>query len=168
MAGRFGLLLPLLLIAAGCGSGPPPATRGTPTRWNIKLIKNPSAGSVQVDLVGVNKYDEADWKHLKMTNYWKLGNQMRKDAFDGKRAINTKFEGSNVFVLDRNDPIWKVWRSNGAFELMVLADLTGKYPDDESDPRRKQVPLGSKEFKGNTIEIEILENQIHMVTPPKD
>lgn len=155
------LVLATAWLAAGCaGHGP-----GTPKPWNLNMKKT-TAASVEVDLVGISPSEDAYWRRsVKPSKYWTPGDPARKQV--QARAKTTRFENGNVFVLKIDDPIWKQWLGYGSTELLIMANLPGRFSDDEADPRRLILPLGSKvwETKDKTIEIEILDGQIRVLTP---
>jgi hypothetical protein len=155
------------LLAAGCASQPAPPTRGSVVPWTIKITKVTPA-SVEVDLFGVNKTDDAYWRNsVQMDTYWKPKNAIRQSVIN--RAKTTRFDAPGPFVLDSKDPIWATWSNYGSYELAIMANLPGNFPNPAADPRRLFLPLGKKEWeaKGRTLEIEILEGQIRVLTPPR-
>ena len=159
----------LSLLAAGCGTTPPPPTRGSVVPWTIKITKVTPA-SVEVDLFGVNKTDDAYWRNsVQMDAYWKPKSPIRQSAIDRYEAKTTRFDTPGPFVLDGRDPVWKKWSGYGSYELAIMANLPGTFPNPAADPRRLFLPLGKKEWdaKGRTLEIEILEGQIRVLTPPR-
>jgi hypothetical protein len=159
----------LSLLAAGCASHSAPPTRGSVVPWTIKITKVTPA-SVEVDLFGVNKSDDAYWRNsVQMDSYWKPKSPLRQSAIDRYEAKSTRFDSPGAFVLESKDPIWAKWSSYGSYELAIMANLPGSFPNPAADPRRIFLPLGKKEWdaKGRTLEIEILEGQIRVVTPPK-
>ena len=159
----------LSVLAAGCSSPAPSPTRGSVVPWTVKITKATSA-SVEVDVFGVSKSDDAYWRNsVQMDAYWKPKSSIRQSAMDRYNAKSTRFEATGVLVLERKDPIWAKWSSYGSYELAIMANLPGNFPNPAADPRRLFLPLGKKEWdaKGRTLEIEILEGQIRVLTPPK-
>ena len=158
----------LALLTAGCASSPPPPTRGAVVPWTIKIAKV-TAASVEVDVFGVSKSEDDYWRNsIRMDDYWKPKNPIRKSVFDRKRAMTTRFVEPELFVLDSKNPIWTTWQSYGSYELAIMANLPDTFPNASADPRRLFLLLGKKEWpKGGTIEIEILDGQIRVLTPPK-
>jgi len=162
-------LLPLLLGVAGLVMAGCPSTGhkgGKIVPWNLKITKRPAA-SVEVDLLGVNRSDDTYWRDtLKPDDYWNPNKTIRKQVKD--RTKSTKFESGSEFVLSRDDDMWQKWFQYGSMELLVIADLPGKFSNDASDPRRKFLPLGKNEWEPatkRTIELEILDDQIRVLTP---
>jgi hypothetical protein len=165
IAKTFLLGATLSLVAAGCASHSPPPTRGSVVPWTIKITKATPA-SVQVDLFGVSKSEDAYWRNsIRMDDYWKPRSSIRQSVSD--RAKTTRLE--TPFVLDKRDPIWKKWFAYGSYELAIMANLPGTFPNPAADPRRLFLPLGKKEWeaKGRTLNIEILEGQIRVLTPQR-
>jgi len=156
------------LLAAGCASHPPPLTRGSVVPWTVKITKATPA-SVEVDLFGVNKLDDAHWGAVRMDDYWKPKSPIRQSAIDKYSAITTRFDAPGPFVLKIDDEHWKKWSGNRSYELAIMANLPGTFPNPAADPRRFFLLLGKKEWiaKDRTLEIEILEDHIHPLTPPK-
>ena len=157
------------LLAAGCASHSTPPTRGSVVPWTIKITKVTPA-SVEVDLFGVNKSDDAYWRNsVQMDAYWKPKSAIRQSAIDRYEAKTTRFDTPETFVLDGRDPVWTKWSSYGSYELAIMANLPGTFSNPAADPRRLFLPLGKKEWdaKGRTLEIEILEGQIRVLTPPR-
>jgi hypothetical protein len=153
------LLLFVIAGATGCKT-----TSGKPKAWDIKITKK-TVGSVEVDLIGISKIEDTDWRRgIKPADYWNPAKPFRKQTAARRKPVS--FDDNGVFILKKDDPIWKEWRNPD--ELVIMANLTGKdYSNDEFDLRRKILPLGKNEWASNPIEIEILDNQIHVVTPPR-
>ena len=169
IAGSSVLAVTLALLAPGCASGPQPPTRGTVIPWNLKITKNTPA-SIELDLIGVSKSEDDYWRNnVKMDEYWKPGSPIRQAVIDGKRSVSATFDQSKTFYLDRTNAIWKTWFSYGSYELAIMANLPGKYAPGPSDPRRLFLLLGKNEWdaKKRTLEVEILEGQIRVLTPQK-
>lgn len=153
------------VLASGCGSAGHKS--GKPVAWNLK-IKKTTAASVEVDLIGVSPSEDAYWRRsVKPDDYWNSSKPIRKQA--QSRMKSTRFESGDVFELKAEDPIWKQWKGYGTSELLVMANLPGKYSNDESDPRRLIVPIGKNEWlaKEKTLELEVLDGQIRVLTPPR-
>ncbi len=162
-------LYPLLLLglvcvlAAGCGSTP---KTGKPAKWDIKVTKVTPA-SIEVDLIGISKSEDAYWRNVKLDEYWKANSPLRAQV--EKRAKTTKFETAQTFVLAQDDPVWATWFGYGAVELVVMANLPGKFSNDLADPRRLILPLDKKQWlaKNKTIELEVSDVQVRALTPQK-
>jgi hypothetical protein len=155
------------LLAAGCASHSTPPTRGSVVPWTIKITKVTPA-SVEVDLFGVNKTDDAYWRNsVQMDAYWKPKSPIRQSAIDRYEAKTTRFDTPGPFVLNSTNLVWKKWSGYGSYELAIMANLPGTFPNPAADPRRLFLLLGKKEWPGRTLEIEILEGQIRVLTPPK-
>lgn len=161
------LLAAVSLLASGCGTATPPPTRGKVINWNIQLTKQTPA-SITVDLIGINKSEDAYWRRgVKPDDYWNPNKPVRRQAQD--RRVTANFETNSVWVLTREDPMWNKWAQYGSYELLLIANLTGNHSNDEFDPRRLFLLLGKNEWqaKHKTIDIEILDGQIRVVTPPE-
>jgi hypothetical protein len=156
------------LLAAGCASHPPPPTRGSVVPWTVKITKATPA-SVEVDLFEVNKLEGAHWRAVRMDDYWKPNSPIRQSARKEYSAITTRFDAPGPFVLKIDDEHWKQWSGNGRYELAIMANLPGTFPNPADDPRRLFLLLGKKEWdtKDRTLEIKILEDHIRPLTPLK-
>ncbi len=157
------VLLVIALVAVGCGSTPKPKVR----TWTIKITKVTPA-SIEVDLLGVNKSEDSYWRSVSVSKYWQPNSPLRREA--ESRAKSTRFEGSREYVLSKDDPIWAKWFGYGAYELMVIANLPGSFSDGAADPRRLFVPLDKAQWpqaKDQTLELEISENQVRVLTPQR-
>jgi hypothetical protein len=143
------------LLVTGCASNNPRA-------WNVSLVKTTPA-TIRVDLIGIRLGDKGEWSGLDMNKYWSAGAKEREEA--EKISYNLKLGEETVLAI--NDPKWKDWLSRGANELLVVADLPGDFSGRGDDPRRKFLPLRSKDWdpdKKNTIELEIKQTGIRVKT----
>lgn len=126
--------------------------------------------SVEVHLVGVNRFEKDIWETMSMTDYWTPGNQLRKSAQEYTCVI--KFgTGPCTKSLSKKHPIRKIWKGKNAEYLFVLADLPGVYTDSigNTDPRRLRLPaIHSKDWGWRTkqIDIRIEEGNIVSLTIP--
>lgn len=155
----FGLLL-LGLRAGGCG-------RVVNVIANEDICKK----SVEVHLVGVNKFEKDRWETVRMTDYWTPGNQLRKSAREYTYVVQFGQEPCKR-ILGKSDPVRKVWKSRKAEYLFVLADLPGIFPDQigNADARRLRLPdVGSDcwRLNQNEINISIEASNIVPLTIPK-
>lgn len=128
--------------------------------------------SVEVHLVGVNRFEKDLWEKTSMTDYWAPGSQLRKNAQEYTRVIQFGREPSCEVALGKKDPKRKVWKERKAEYLFVLADLPGVHTDSEgnADARRLRLPaLGSKRWgmSKKKIDIRIEEDNIVSLTVPK-
>ena len=127
--------------------------------------------SVEVHLVGVNRFEKDLWETTSMTDYWTPGSQLRKSAEEYTYVIQFG-RGPCEVALDKKDPILKVWKKRKAEYLFVLADLPGVYADSagNADARRLRLPaVGSKRWgmKQKNIDIAVEERNIVSLTVPK-
>jgi hypothetical protein len=159
------LLLSLVLLAPGCSSAGHKS--GKAKAWNVKITKS-TVASVEVDLLGISSPEDSYWRRsVKPDDYWNPNKPIRKQA--SNRMKSTRFEEGSTFVLKSDDATWNKWLSYGATELLVMANLPGKYSNDEADPRRLIIPIGKNDWqaKDKTLELEILDSQIRVLTPAK-
>lgn len=146
----------LVLALAGCGGS-------SVGRYNLAL--GPGAGLansyVEIDLIGENAMNMADWMGYSVDKYWTPGDPMRASA--EKRTI--QFQGIGAVQFSKEDPIWDTWSRQGADQLVVIANLPGSFEGGGMDPRRKFIPLGKKNWKdleNNTIYITVKERMIQV------
>lgn len=150
------MLLCVLLSTVGCGP-------------NI-IVTSEGIGnkSVEVNVVGVNKYEYSQWESMSMDKYWSPDNPARVNA---KRHI-MKF-GQNLPVeqiLERKNPLHKQWKARKVEYLFILADLPGIHEDQpgSADARRLILPWRKKCWKWKKkIEVSLESNGINCFTLPK-
>lgn len=144
----------------GCKSTPKPK----PVTWKVEITKQTPA-SIEVDVVGVSPSEKPYWQNnVRPDDYWKNG-PVRQAA----QKLSTTFQEGNTFTIQTTDPIWKQWFGYGATELMIMANLPGKYDNGPYDRRRLFVTLDKKawESKDKTLKIQILDEFIRVLTPPR-
>lgn len=126
--------------------------------------------SVEVHLVGVNRFEKDLWETTSMTDYWTPGSQLRKSAKEYTYVIQFG-RGPCEATLDKKDPIRKTWKKRKAEYLFVLADLPGVYTDSagNADARRLRLPAVDSDRWGlrkKKIDIRIEESNIVSLTVP--
>jgi len=126
--------------------------------------------SVEVHLVGVNRFEKDLWETTSMTDYWTPGNQLRKSSKEYTYVIQFG-QGPCEETLGKKDPIRQTWKKRKAEYLFVLADLPGVYTDStgNADARRLRLPaLGSKHWglRKKQVDIRIEESNIVSLTVP--
>ncbi|HSU54464.1 MAG TPA: hypothetical protein VLT36_10420 [Candidatus Dormibacteraeota bacterium] len=149
------------VLGTGCHSTPKPKA------WNVVLTKTTPA-TVRVDLIGVSRTDKSDWTGYNLNEYWKPDDRRRKDA---DKISFENLELNQRVKVDRKDPQWEKWFSHGVNELLVIADLPGDFSGGADDPRRKFLPLNKKAWDASpkdTLDIEIQQTLIKILTPPKE
>ena len=127
--------------------------------------------SVEVHLVGVNRFEKDKWETTSMTDYWTPGSQLRKSAKEYTYVIQFG-RGPCEIALDKKDPVLKVWKERNAEYMFVLADLPGVYTDSagNADARRLRLPaLGSDRWgmRKKKIDTRIEESNVVSLTVPK-
>ncbi len=164
----IGLLL-VALLAPGCN-----------TASNLVLgsrIVNVSANedickkSVEVHLVGVNRFEKELWETMSMTEYWEPENRMRKSARDYTYVIQFGHEPCDR-LLAKKDNIRNIWKNRKAEYLFVLADIPGIFVDGtgNADERRLCLPSPGSSCWGirqRTINIKIESANVVALTIPK-
>jgi hypothetical protein len=149
------LLATLSLVGAGCGT---PTAK--PVAWNLSFTKKTPA-SIVIDIVGVSPLDKGRLSSIPVEQWWK--SDLRKEVTKVTQQLPT----GEPWILSITDPIWKQWRSYGATELMIMATLPCKDCDDR---RRILVPLDKNSwvgYKNKTLEFEVQDQWIHVLTPQK-
>lgn len=155
IAGLSVLLVALSLFAVGCGTTKP----GRAVAWNVSITKTTPA-SIEVDLIGVTENEKQFYAGLAMEDYWKSGGQVRKDA----DKLTKILQKDQAWIVDRTDPKWDEWlKRRGKTELLIIANLPVK-----SGLWKLALPLDKKSWLAkNTLEIEVLDTRIVVVTPQK-
>jgi hypothetical protein len=150
-------ILALVLAAAGCSS--------TPKAWNVSVTKVTPA-SIEVDLVGISPSEKPYWQNsVSVDDYWKNGSIRR-----GAQKVSTNFQGGALtWTIKTEDPIWKDWFGYGATELMVIANLPGKYEGGPYDRRRIFLPLERSAWKAKDkmLQVQIQDEFVRVLTPQK-
>ncbi len=126
--------------------------------------------SVEVHLVGVNRFEKDLWETTSMTDYWTPGSQLRKSAKEYTYVVQFG-RGPCEVAVDTKDPALKAWKQRKAEYMFVLADLPGVFTDSagNADPRRLRLPaLGSDRWgmRKKNIDIRIEESNIVSLTVP--
>lgn len=155
------ILLPLLclslaLMLSGCGT-----TKPKPVAWTIKITKSAAA---EIDLVGVTAREKPRLEAYAMDKYWSPG--------DAERASGDKLTSdsqSGTWIITRKDPVWKRWLGRRVTGLFVIANLPGNF-EGAVDPRREFLSIDKNDWEPAqkyTLEIQVLENRIKVITPEK-
>jgi len=159
-------LLALGLLAGGCKYVPPMVTRTI----SVTAAEDVCRKSVEVHLVGVNRFDRDRWANMSMNEYWQPENELRKSAKEYTHMIRFGEEPCQR-VLGKKESIRKVWKDRNAEHLFVLADLPGVFDDlpGNDDARRVEVPgLDSKDWGWQKeIEIVIKSSTVEVRTIPQ-
>ncbi|MHC4474352.1 MAG: hypothetical protein ACYTEL_01820 [Planctomycetota bacterium] len=154
-------LLMIGLLAGGCGG----------RLVNVKATQDICRKSVEVHLVGVNRFEKDRWETTPMSEYWRPDNQLRNSAKEYTYVM--KFgQGPCEKKLEKKDPIRSVWKSRKAEYLFLLADLPGIFKDlpGDADARRLRIPAPDSEcwsIKQTKIDIMIETSNIVSLTLPK-
>jgi len=157
---RTFVTLLIVLLAVGC------------TKVNVIATNDICPKSVEVHLVGVNRFEKDQWEAVSMADYWKPGNKLRESA-KGYTHVIRFGKGPCKYTLSEKDPIWRdVWKARKAAYLFILADLPGIFPDlaGNADARRLSLPLPPRGW-GMTKEIDISiepSNIVPLTLPKSD
>lgn len=160
----------LAVAAAGCASTP----RIKPAPWTVSITKQTPA-SIEMDIIGVpvtdQKYYEDD-SRVSYDEYWKPESNIRKDALKISKFLPTDKPWIVTFKKDSKHPeyedqssTWSDWHSRGVVELLLVARLPG-----EGGLWKKPISLDKNAWKAKnrTIEVEVKDSKIEVITPPKD
>jgi len=148
------LLLTLALAAAGCRTIPKPVA------WNIVITK---PAGIEVDLVGVTQREKPRLEAYSLDKYWSPGDLERKNA----DKLTSKPQTPS-WLVSSTDPKWNKWLGRSVTDLCVIANLPGTF-EGAADARREFLPLDKNHWlaKGQTLEIQVKENRILVLTPEK-
>jgi hypothetical protein len=151
------------LFLAGCESKP------TPKVFSVKvtLDKALEGSSLQVDLIGANELsDLPKLQNYSVSEYWKPGNAMRRNA---DKVVFEFGQGKPIMqVFAATDPAWTRWKNAGAMYIVVMVDLP-QLADDmagNADPRRLIVPLDTRKWPkdASTVELLVQESGVRLLT----
>ena len=160
-------ILLALVLAGGC--------QGM-KKFNVEVTADPSIGdrTVEVDLVGVNRYDLQRWNSIEMSKYWGRGNPEREKASKYVIKFGVSPQGDTLpmeQVLKKNHDIWKEWRANQVTHLFVMAHLPGVHEDrpGNADSRRVSIPLESKcwDWYASKLKIIVSSSYVTCVSQSK-
>jgi hypothetical protein len=152
-------------LAGGCSS---------PGQYRLDVTMdsslNDAAGrmrSVEVDLVGVNSSQLAQYTSYSMTKFWTEGDALRENAVKKVLAFGPDLPTWQRFEID--DPIWGKWKQDHDQYLFVMVFLPGIFTDAEGerDARRAILPLAKNRWDGKSISIQVQSSGIKVVPPPK-
>ncbi|MHC5060821.1 MAG: hypothetical protein ACYTFK_07035 [Planctomycetota bacterium] len=165
----FGLLL-IVLFMAGCRT------------ITVTATDDICKKSVEVHLVGVNRFEKSRWESVSMTDYWKPGSDLRQSSKGYRQTVQfpiraeTLLKGEtpclrSIAAKDKH-PIWDIWKARSAEYLFVLADLprgAKKFEDlkGNADARRLCLPLSSGCWSKGKIDISVEAANIVSLTIPK-
>ena len=146
----------LAITFAGCASSP----KIKPVPWTLAITKTTPA-SIEMDVIGVTASDQKYYEAVGWDDYWKPDSQIRRDA-----PKLTKFlQKGQPWVVSSKDAAWVQWTKRGSIELLLVARLP------EAGGLWK-VPLSidknAWKSKNQTIEVEVLDSRILVITPPRD
>jgi hypothetical protein len=159
--GTASLALTLLAAAffvTGCGTTPKPKP------WNLSITKTTPA-SIQVDLIGITESEQPKWEGYSMDQYWSDGDLRRINA----KPLTKTLAMNQPWTISETDPKWQEWLDRGATELVIIANLPGKFPPGSADPRLNFFPLDKHIWisKNHTLEFEVQDTQVVSLTPQK-
>jgi hypothetical protein len=156
------LLITFAFAVAGCHT----TSKPSPRPWNLSINKTTPA-SIEVDLIGVNQFEKPEWEGYDIDSYWKPGDSRRANA----DKLTMSLDKGQPWTIARDNPQWRAWLDHGATDLLLMAHLPGRpgrdFPAGTSDPRRKFIALDKHAWEGDTLQIEIQDTLVRMLTPQK-
>ena len=165
----FGLLV-IVLLMAGCRTITVTATDDICNK------------SVEVHLVGVNRFEKSRWESVSMTDYWKPGSDLRQSSKGYRCTIQFPLKPETLLKDEtpcrRNitekakHPIWNIWKARSAEYLFILSDLprgAKKFEDlkGNADARRLCLPLRGDCWSKGKIDLSIEAANVVSLTIPK-
>ena len=158
--GGLVLLLMGSLCWTGCGT-----PRPKPRAWSLEIQKATTA-SIQVDLIGVTPLERYAWEDYPINMYWQPGNARR--AAERDKLTHAFDVGQASWTVGRTNQIWQTWLQRGVTELLLIADLPGKFEDQAKDARRMFVPLDKNAWRATdwTLQFVVTETRFQTLTPP--
>jgi len=149
-------LVTLAAVLVACQS-----PRPQPTAWDLVVNKNTPA-SIEVDLIGVSDIEKPAWEGYDVDRYWTPGDSRRANA--DKLTMN--LPSGQPWIVSKNDPHWQQWLDHGATELLVMANLPGRFAPGPTDPRRVFIPLDREHWntKSGRLEIEVQDTIVRPIT----
>jgi hypothetical protein len=148
------LLITLLVCVVGCGT-----PKQKPVAWTVKITK---PATVEVDIVAVTTREKPRLETYSIDKYWSPDDPERKNS-----DKLTSPPQSATWVIARTDSTWKNWLGRSVMGFYVIANLPGSF---EVEARREFLTLDKNHWEPlvkNTLEIEVKENRIVVVTPEK-
>jgi hypothetical protein len=156
------VLAAVSLLAVGCGI----LGKSKPAAWTVSITKKTQA-SIEIDVIGVTESEKPSWAGYNIDKYWAPGDPRRKGADKDKLTQTLEFE--KAWRIEKKDSKWSHWFDRGATELLIIANLPGKFEPGPTDPRRMFLPLNKKSWdaKKSTLEIEVQDTLIKVLTRQK-
>jgi hypothetical protein len=113
-----------------------------------------------VNLLAVNETERPTWDAKNMNQYW--------DSSDADRQSSARFtverplsKASPIATLQKNDPMWKLWKDEKREWLFVTANLPA------GGGQKVVLPLRTDRWPAGTkIQILVQEGQLQVQTPP--
>lgn len=158
-------LISAVVAFSGCG----PTMMRQP--YNLSIQPQTDA-SIEVDFIGAKDTELAQLQAFDISKYWQPGSTLRDAYKEGDKKVIDRISSrtANPQVIPISDKIWQNWKAQQVRYLVIIANLPGEHGTGAGDPRRTIVDL-SKKFvfsdKKETVEIQILDGRINVVTPQK-
>jgi hypothetical protein len=151
------------ILLSGCGR-----------KITVQASEDVCKKSIEIDLVGVNAFEKDMWESMSMTDYWSLSTEnsagkMRANSKDYRLTFGKGEADCTIELSEKKDIIWKTWKKRNAEYILILADLTGRFEDQQgnADLRRLCLPLNKECWKGGKIVVNIESGSIVPITLPK-
>ncbi len=122
--------------------------------------KDGTLAPVLVDLVGLTGND-AELKSYSIDAWIGGSDDKKKAAAEFTKQLRFDQGNPGPVVVNKNDPIWKVWQSRGIQELMIIASSRNMAG---GDARRKVIPMTTNRWKVDTIDIKVTSGGVDVPT----
>jgi|SRR5579862_2249088 len=138
------------------------STRPQPGAWDLVITKTVPA-SIEVDLIGISEIERPAWEGYDLDQYWTAGDSRRAKA----DKLSKNLETGQPWIVSRADPQWQKWLNHGASQLLIMANLPGRFAAGPTDPRRTFLPLEPNRWKTKSgrLEIEVQDTIVRPLTP---
>lgn len=135
---------------------------------SLKEAGSGRMGKLEVDLVAVgnNADDLGKWRTKNLNDYFSGNDPLRAGATAYTRSISFSDSNEVRIKISKSDPIWKEWYPNRS-NLFVLANSRALSAEaQKQEVRRREIPLTSDYWKGDSFEITIRNSGIEVNPPP--
>ena len=162
MTGLLGLVC---VACVGCG-GTRMSRHDVVVSMDPALTTASGTPTVKVDIVGISETEKEQWASKNISDYWRAGDGLRKDAVARKEMIFAAGKTAPQ-TLKGTDPEWNDWAGRKAMYLAIIADLPGASRDG-ADGRRIILPLDASRWdpEDKPIKIVVQSSRLRCDTDP--
>jgi hypothetical protein len=135
---------------------------------SLKEASSSKMGKLEVDLVAVggNQDDLNKWRTKNLNDYFSGNDPLRAGAKDYTRSLTFSDGNEARITITKGDEIWKTWYPNRS-NLFVLANSRALAMESQKqEGRRREIPLTSDYWKGDSFTIIIKNSGIEVDPPP--